>query len=69
MKKYERICVFCESFEFDVGESGYSEDTPSWDARIGCWKKHWKMIEGEGAAEYRKNILKASKCPDWKKVT
>ena len=63
----DKICCFCKHFSFDMGDPGWSEETPGWDAEIECSKNHWKMSNRDGGSgDFRENIQKASTCPDWK---
>ena len=36
-------CLDCEHFYFEPACHGYSDMTPGWDMRIGCYKDHWEL--------------------------
>ena len=68
----ERLCVFCKHWLFSGGSQGYSEMTPGSNASMDCLKGHFTSDEQYlfimGADEYRKTILKAETCKDYKQV-
>ena len=64
----EKLCVFCEHWEFDGGEQGYSEMTPGTNASMGCKKEHWdgkRMVDIWSEVDFRKIILTAKDCKDY----
>lgn len=72
----EKLCVFCEHWAFQGGDSGYSELTPGWNASMECNKGYWKkgkkfitILHIGSAEEFRKLITQAETCPDYKQVT
>jgi|GEM_PF-5732919 len=61
----EKLCIFCQYFDLDMGEPGYSELTPGANANIGCGKDHWDMSNYGDTREFRENIIRASICNDY----
>ncbi len=62
----DRLCVFCKHFNLDMGDPGYSEMTPGYDAIIECCRNHWEMSQMDDVSDYRKNIERAQTCPDYR---
>jgi len=63
----EKICVFCPHFEYDrIREYSYSEYTGGTDGGFGCAKGHFTEVQPWDNNEFRKLILKAETCPDYK---
>jgi hypothetical protein len=61
----EKICCFCQNFGIDMGGEGWSEDTPGWNAEIGCEKEYWALTNTRDACEFSELIQMAKTCPDW----
>lgn len=68
----ERLCVFCEHWEFYGGSPGYTLNTPGNDASMGCKKGVYPdMTYGElelvnlHENEFRALILTARTCPHY----
>lgn len=63
----KKLCIMCKHFYFNTGEPGYSEETPGYDAEMGC---HRDLIEidlmNTSTDSYRKSILTADTCPEYK---
>jgi hypothetical protein len=74
----EKLCVFCQHWDWDGGSQGYSEMTPGTDASMDCRKGHYKplhkyswrldLLDLHGPDEFRAVILKAETCPDYMPV-
>ena len=47
MSDLKRLCWFCEHFQFEAGEQGYSEVTPGYDSTSEC-----KVKPGQKPHEY-----------------
>ena len=58
----ERLCINCEHFYLDMGSPGYSEWTPGFNARIGCYRSVWEMSNYGALSEFRGHIQKAETC-------
>jgi len=57
-----KLCVFCIQFYFDMGEEGYSDETPGYGASVGCHKQRWEMSNNGELGEFREHIVKAHEC-------
>ena len=59
-------CLDCEHFYFEPACRGYSDMTPGWDMRIGCYKDNWELDKYEDTTEdYREYLLSARECSDF----
>lgn len=61
-----KLCCFCVHFNLDMGHPPYSELTPGDDAEINCTLGKWEMRNSNGAITYRRYIIMAQKCKDFK---
>lgn len=68
----EKLCVFCEHWQFDGGSAGYSELTPGTEASMNCGKGHYgrgfTLVDMGGEDAFRAQILIARSCKDYKQV-
>lgn len=63
----EKLCVFCEHFNIEMGDSGY-EMTPGTDTVINCKRRYWEMDTWSTDDTFRENIRKAVSCQEYKFV-
>ena len=63
--KIEKSCLFCQWFNFSMGEPGYSEYTPGCDSSFDCMKVHWSMSNYGDKSEFVANLKTAEKCNDF----
>lgn len=64
-----KICIMCKHFKFEGETWSYSELTPGADAGVGCWKGHFdELFANLDLNSYRKLMLKACDCKDYKRV-
>ncbi len=61
----EKICLFCEHFNMDMAEQGYSEVTPGRDFSMECFKNKWEYKTFGTEVEYYTCIITARKCSDY----
>lgn len=61
-----KLCVFCEYFDLEMGDEGYSEMTPGSETVIKCRQNYWEMENGEDDSVFRANIIKAVTCSEYK---
>jgi hypothetical protein len=65
----EKLCVFCEHWEFSGGVQGYSEMTPGSDASMDCKKgkfgARFRLSDLYGEEDFRSLILKAEACQSY----
>jgi len=64
----EKLCVFCDHWQFDGGSPGYSDLTPGSDASMDCAKGHYGRrftLHYIGPEDFRKQIAIAAECADY----
>ena len=73
----ERLCVSCDYWDFDPGESDYSSLTPGSDWEMVCYRNIQPTLYGgdlrrasvrhsmDPAVDYRAWLLRAETCPDF----
>lgn len=66
LKDAGRLCLWCEHCYLSMGTPGYSELTPGDEMEMECQKGHFKFQRYGLESEYRKILLTAIKCPDYK---
>ena len=49
----------------EVGEQGYSHDTPGSDFEMWCEEERWEYIPYESEEHYRECVLSAPRCTDF----
>ncbi len=57
----EKLCVFCEYFQWRMSESG----DYGCSERASCAKGHFRFEIPEDTDEWRKLLLTAKECPDY----
>lgn len=61
-----RTCWECRYLRYEAGMPDYSDQTPGWDAQLGCLKFHWELDpRNEDTASLRGKIFKAEDCVDF----
>jgi hypothetical protein len=66
----ERLCVFCEHWEFDGSDLLCGNETaPAEPGEMACRMGHYRIWLGlMDTAQFRETILKARDCPDYQQV-
>lgn len=63
MNDIPKTCLLCKHFHWTVGDYGYSEYTPGYDATMGCGEKKWDIDFYEDyEPTFRKKMLQAETC-------
>ena len=63
----EILCLWCKYFWFDMGDSGYSDETPGYDACFNCRKDYWELSNYGSVSEFREHMKRAEKCKDFER--
>ena len=63
-----KLCVFCKHFNLDMGDAGYIDGTPGYNAVLECRKGYWHMSNYGTVEEYRKYIVRAESCVSFEKA-